>query len=38
MEAGAVEFLMKPFDSEVLLSALDHAIERSRRNATYAAS
>src|SRR5262245_52250032 len=30
MKAGAVEFLTKPFTADVLLSAIRHAIERSR--------
>jgi FixJ family two-component response regulator len=29
MKAGAVEFLTKPFDDDVLLNAIRHAIERS---------
>lgn len=29
MKAGAVEFLTKPFNDDVLLSAIEHAIERS---------
>jgi FixJ family two-component response regulator len=30
MKAGAVEFLTKPFDDEVLLAAVERAIERSK--------
>jgi FixJ family two-component response regulator len=30
MKAGAVEFLTKPFQDDVLLSAIGHALERSR--------
>ena len=29
MKAGAVEFLTKPFDDDVLLNAIEHAIKRS---------
>jgi FixJ family two-component response regulator len=30
MKAGAVEFLTKPFNDDVLLAAIRHAIDRSR--------
>ena len=30
MKAGAVEFLTKPFNDEVLLTSIQHALERSR--------
>jgi len=30
MKAGAVEFLTKPFDDQVMLDAIRHAVERSR--------
>ncbi|MEX3985366.1 response regulator transcription factor [Paraburkholderia sp. EG287A] len=30
MKAGAIEFLTKPFDDQVMLDAIRHAIERSR--------
>ena len=30
MKAGAIEFLTKPFDDEVLLDAIRHAMQRSR--------
>lgn len=38
MKAGALEFLTKPFVDDVLLSAIDHAIERSRAAAEFAAT
>lgn len=38
MKAGALEFLTKPFIDDVLLSAIGHAIERSRAAADFAAS
>ena len=31
MKAGAIEFLMKPFGDDVLLAAIERALERSRR-------
>lgn len=31
MKAGAIEFLTKPFRVDVLLAAIEHALERSRR-------
>ena len=31
MKAGAVEFLTKPFADDLLLGAIEHALERSRR-------
>src|SRR5262249_29632827 len=30
MKGGAVEFLTKPFNDEILLAAIEHALERSR--------
>jgi FixJ family two-component response regulator len=38
MKAGAVEFLTKPFDDQVLLDAIDAAIERDRARRRDAAS
>jgi FixJ family two-component response regulator len=35
MKAGAVEFLTKPVSSDVLLSAIEQAIERSRASLAY---
>ena len=37
MKAGAVEFLSKPFDDQVLLDAIHGAIERDRRRRRHAA-
>jgi FixJ family two-component response regulator len=37
MKAGAVEFLTKPLEDAVLLSAIQHALERSRSALTQAA-
>jgi FixJ family two-component response regulator len=31
MKAGAIEFLTKPFGDDVLVDAIEHALERSRR-------
>lgn len=38
MKAGAAEFLTKPFDDDVLLDAVRHAIERSERTLTHDAA
>jgi FixJ family two-component response regulator len=37
MKAGAVEFLTKPFDDDVLLNAISQAIERSRSSRAHEA-
>jgi FixJ family two-component response regulator len=37
MKGGAVEFLTKPFGDDVLLSAIEHAIERSRATLSHEA-
>ena len=37
MKAGAVEFLTKPFDDDVILSAISQALERSHRALEHAA-
>jgi FixJ family two-component response regulator len=37
MKAGAVEFLTKPFDDDVILAAMSQALERSRRALEHAA-
>ena len=34
MKAGAIEFLTKPIDGQVLLTAIQEAIERDRAEAT----
>src|SRR5690348_4456517 len=34
MKAGAVDFIEKPFEKAVLLSAIEHAIERLKKSAT----
>ena len=34
MKAGAIDFIEKPFEKAVLLSAIDHAVERLKRSAS----
>lgn len=34
MKAGAVDFIEKPFEKAVLLSAIDHGVDRLKRSAT----
>jgi two-component system, LuxR family, response regulator FixJ len=34
MKAGAVDFIEKPFEKAVLLSALEHGVDRLRKSAT----
>jgi two-component system response regulator FixJ len=34
MKAGAIDFIEKPFEKAVLLSAIEHGVERLKRSAT----